>query len=48
MQLLKKEVEQTAPSVSNRIIKTAYKCLDLIHYFTVGADEVKQWTIRKG
>jgi len=31
-----------------KIIKTGYYTLDLIHFFTCGADEVKCWTIRKG
>jgi len=31
-----------------KIIKTGYHTLDLIHFFTCGADEVKCWTIRKG
>ncbi|KAL1923931.1 uncharacterized protein VTP21DRAFT_6966 [Calcarisporiella thermophila] len=29
------------------IIVAGYKALQLIHYFTVGADEVRGWTIRK-
>jgi len=32
----------------NKIIRTGYKVLDLINYFTVGTDEVKAWTIREG
>lgn len=32
----------------NRIIRTGYKALDLIQYFTVGFDEIKAWTIREG
>ena len=31
-----------------RFIRTAYGLLDLISYFTVGKDEVRAWTIRKG
>eukprot|EP00937_MAST-01D_sp_MAST-1D-sp2_P001744 g1744.t1 len=31
-----------------RIIKTGYHGLQLIHYFTCGADEVRAWTLRKG
>jgi len=30
-----------------KIIKTGYHALDLIHFFTCGADEVKAWTIRR-
>ena len=31
-----------------RFIRTAYGLLDLISFFTVGADEVRAWTIRRG
>jgi GTP-binding protein YchF len=31
-----------------RFIRAAYKLLDLISFFTVGEDEVKAWTIRRG
>lgn len=31
----------------DKIIKTGYKELNLVHYFTCGADEVRCWTIRK-
>lgn len=37
-----------APSAVNKIIKIGYKELRLIHFFTVGTDEVKAWTIREG
>lgn len=37
-----------ATSMVNRIIKTGYHALSLIHYFTAGEDEVKCWTIRQG
>lgn len=30
-----------------KIIKSGYNALDLIYYFTSGADEVRCWTIRK-
>jgi len=30
------------------MIKTGYKALDLIYYFTSGEDEVKAWTIKRG
>lgn len=30
-----------------KIIKAGYHALDLIYYFTSGADEVRCWTIRK-
>jgi GTP-binding protein YchF len=31
-----------------RFIRTAYSLLDLISFFTVGDDEVRAWTIRRG
>lgn len=31
-----------------RLIQAAYKLLDLISFFTVGEDEVRAWTIRRG
>jgi hypothetical protein len=31
-----------------RFIRTAYGLLDLVSFFTVGADEVRAWPIRKG
>jgi len=31
-----------------RFIRTAYRLLDLISFFTVGEDEVRAWTIRRG
>jgi len=37
-----------APSVINKIIKTGYRALNLVHFFTAGEDEVRCWTIRKG
>jgi len=35
-------------SALTRFIRTAYHLLDLISFFTVGADEVRAWTIRRG
>ncbi len=32
----------------SRFIRTAYGLVDLISFFTVGADEVRAWTIRRG
>lgn len=32
----------------SRLIRTAYSCLDLIVFFTVGDDEVRAWPVRKG
>jgi obg-like ATPase 1 len=37
-----------APSMIDRIIKSGYKNLQLIHFFTAGSDEVKCWTLRDG
>lgn len=37
----------TEPALS-RFIQAAYNLLDLISFFTVGPDEVRAWTIRKG
>ncbi len=31
-----------------RFIRTAYELLDLVSFFTVGPDEVRAWTIRRG
>ena len=31
-----------------KIIKTGYKTLDLINYFTCGEDEVRAWAIKAG
>ncbi|ETB58464.1 GTP-binding protein YchF [Plasmodium yoelii 17X] len=35
-------------SMLNKIIKTGYYEINLIHFFTCGQDEVKCWTVRKG
>jgi ribosome-binding ATPase YchF (GTP1/OBG family) len=32
----------------SRFIRTAYGLVDLISFFTVGEDEVRAWTIRRG
>jgi len=37
-----------AESALTRFIRTAYGLLDLISFFTVGEDEVRAWTIRRG
>jgi len=39
--------EVKATSGLSKIIKTGYHTLDLVHFFTCGADEVKCWTIRR-
>lgn len=40
--------EKGIDSALGKIINAGYSCLDLCHYFTAGADEVKCWTYRKG
>lgn len=35
-------------SAMNRVIRESYSILGLISFFTVGADEVRAWTIKKG
>lgn len=42
----RKEVEGS--SAMDKIIKTGYHVLNLIHFFTAGEDEVKCWTILNG
>jgi hypothetical protein len=37
-----------AESALDRFIRAAYELLDLISFFTVGPDEVRAWTIRRG
>jgi ribosome-binding ATPase YchF (GTP1/OBG family) len=37
-----------AEPARSRFIRAAYHLLDLISYFTVGEDEVRAWTIRRG
>lgn len=41
-------VDTIPPSIIPKIITSGYKCLDLINFFTCGADEVRAWTIRDG
>jgi hypothetical protein len=35
-------------SALDRVIRTSYEILNLISFFTVGEDEVKAWTVRRG
>lgn len=44
----KYKLEVGGESALEKIILEGYKCLNLIHFFTCGADEVRCWTIRKG
>eukprot|EP00768_Dysnectes_brevis_P007701 gnl/Dysnectes_brevis/659_a727_4765.p1 GENE.gnl/Dysnectes_brevis/659_a727_4765~~gnl/Dysnectes_brevis/659_a727_4765.p1 ORF type:complete len:402 (+),score=163.61 gnl/Dysnectes_brevis/659_a727_4765:210-1415(+) len=39
--------ENKTQTMFSKIIRTGYKALHLINYFTVGPDEVRCWTIRK-
>ncbi|MCJ7628155.1 MAG: DUF933 domain-containing protein, partial [Longimicrobiales bacterium] len=41
------DLDLSDPAIS-RFIRTAYGLADLISFFTVGADEVRAWTIRRG
>jgi obg-like ATPase 1 len=40
--------EAKVPSMVPRIIKSGYKALRLINFFTVGPDEVRSWSLREG
>lgn len=40
--------ETGAKSAMPRIIKIGYHALNLIHFFTAGADEVRAWTLKQG
>ena len=42
-----KELKIEEPAI-DKFIKVCYEKLNLISFFTVGPDEVKAWTIRKG
>lgn len=42
------EIKPDSPSAMSKIIKTGYKILDLIYFFTAGEDEVRCWTVRQG
>jgi hypothetical protein len=41
------EMGLTEPSIS-KLIRTCYKILNLITYFTAGVKEVRAWTIHRG
>jgi len=47
-ELKKFEDENKAASAMPKIIVAGYHCLNLIHFFTAGEDEVRAWTIRRG
>ena len=40
--------EVQGKSSIDKIVKTGYELLNLIHFFTCGKDEVRCWTVRKG
>lgn len=46
-QMFLSEYELAEPGL-NRLIRSAYKLLDLITYFTAGVQEVRAWTIHTG
>lgn len=46
-QLFLEELELEEPGV-NRLIRSAYKLLDLDTYFTAGEKEVRAWTVKSG
>jgi len=46
-QMFLKDMGLDEPGV-NKLIKSAYKLLDLQTYFTAGVKEVRAWTITKG
>lgn len=41
-------IDAALTSALPKIIVSGYQCLQLIYYFTAGADEVRAWTIRRG
>lgn len=48
----KQEEQKMAPtnanSMINKIIRTGYKTLDLINFFTTLSNEIKAWTVKEG
>lgn len=46
-QMFLEELDLEEPGV-NRLIRSAYKLLDLDTYFTAGEKEVRAWTVKKG
>ena len=39
---------EISASATDRVVKASYKLLGLVSFFTVGEDEVRAWTIKKG
>ena len=39
--------KEEGPSALDKIIKAGYEALNLIHFFTAGEDEVREWTCRR-
>jgi obg-like ATPase 1 len=46
--LASKDPSVQAAGTLAKIVNVGYSSLDLIHFFTAGADEVRCWTIRRG
>jgi hypothetical protein len=46
-QLFMDEYKMTEPAL-NKLIRSAYRLLDLLTYFTAGVQEVRAWTIHEG
>ena len=46
-QLFMEEYKMTEPAL-NKLIRSSYKLLDLLTYFTAGVQEVRAWTIHQG
>ena len=47
-ELIEPNGKEYPEGVINQIIQEGNRILDLINFFTVGKDEVRAWTIRKG
>jgi obg-like ATPase 1 len=45
---IKPDGKEYPKSLINKIIKSGFKILNLINFYTVGKDEVRAWTVRKG
>jgi obg-like ATPase 1 len=44
----KEEAEDGAPSALQKMMREAFKMVNLVNFFTFGPDEVRAWNIRKG
>lgn len=45
--MLTPEKDGMPKSLIHKIIKSGFKILDLMNFFTVGKDEVRAWTVKK-